>query len=806
VRFYIPGRDKTVFFAPDGITFVLRGKGAEGTDWAVKLAFVDANEDVVLRGAARRRAVFSYFSGPRPQWKTGLPSYGEVVYEGLWPGIDLAYRAGVGVLKYEFRVAPGADPKKIRLRYRGATAVETTETGGLRVETPVASFTDEPPIAWVTEDDHSRTPVEVAFQVAAGAEGASALGFDVGAYATDRPLVIDPAVFVYCGFIGGGGWDAPSGVTVDSKGFAYVGGVAQPSPTFPVKVGPSTALPPAGGGFVAKVAASGKELVYCGWIAGTRWAGDALSGIAVDPAGCAYVTGMTLNNESQFPVTVGPDLIYNSKSPLKPDCWVAKVNAAGTALDYCGYIGGHDHDWGLGIAVDAAGCAYVVGETVSADPSQAPPNAVPFPTRVGPDTTHNGGPDVFVAKVNAAGTGLDYCGYVGGTGADTARINTGAIGSIAVDSKGCAYIIGQTNSTEATFPVRVGPRLAMWPGAFLDGFVAKVNAAGTGLDYCGYFGGGHFGGPIYEGLYGVAVDAQGHAYLAGTTQAPASRLPLTVGPSLQRLSTNSEAIVAKLTPNGAGFVYCGVIGDGGAGSSAYGIAVDGQGNAFVTGTARTTFPAKGGPLLVPRGSWGAGLIAMIDRSGRSVRYAGFIGGAFPDIPAAVAVTPSGTAFVVGWAMSGEMSGFPVTVGPDLTHNQGGSDGFIAKIGFDDIVASGSTRIGGTVTFDIKATESPGLAYQLGSSLGEGPIRIGTRRIGLSPDPLFLTSASNVLPSIFYRYRGVIDPYGTAAAELRIPKIPALIGTRIHTAYVTLDPTAPYGIHAISDTAPFTITQ
>ena len=107
-------------------------------------------------------------------------------------------------------------------------------------------------------------------------------------------------------------------------------------------------------------------------------------------------------------MTVGPDLTYNGGSC---DAFVAKVNAAGTALVYCGYIGGSGDDYGCGIAVDSAGNAYVTGYTSSTEAT--------FPVTVGPDLTYNGGTsDAFVAKVNAAGTALVYCGYIGGSGDD----------------------------------------------------------------------------------------------------------------------------------------------------------------------------------------------------------------------------------------------------------------------------------------------------------------------------------------------------------------------------------------------------
>ncbi len=179
-------------------------------------------------------------------------------------------------------------------------------------------------------------------------------------------------------------------------------------------------------------------LVYCGYIGGAG--NDAGYAVAVDDSGSAYVTGSTLSPASSFPVTVGPDLSLNGGY----DVFVAKINADGTALDYCGYIGGIGHDNGYGIAVDAAGNAYVTGDTGS--------NQSSFPVTVGPDLTLNGYDDAFVAKVNAAGTALDYCGYIGGSE------NEGGYG-IAVDATGNAYISRGDLLRQSPGGGRSGPQL-----------------------------------------------------------------------------------------------------------------------------------------------------------------------------------------------------------------------------------------------------------------------------------------------------------------------------------------------------------
>src|SRR5439155_16999529 len=132
-------------------------------------------------------------------------------------------------------------------------------------------------------------------------------------------------------------------------------------------------------------------LAYCGYIGGSL--GDVATGVAVDGSGNAYVVGWTQSTEATFPVTVGPDLTHNSPGGSN-DAFIAKVNAAGTALVYCGYIGGAGDDDAYGVAVDGSGNAYVAGQTTSTETS--------FPVAVGPDLTFNGGSDDVVgAHVSA---------------------------------------------------------------------------------------------------------------------------------------------------------------------------------------------------------------------------------------------------------------------------------------------------------------------------------------------------------------------------------------------------------------------
>jgi len=123
-----------------------------------------------------------------------------------------------------------------------------------------------------------------------------------------------------------------------------------------------------------------------------------------------------------------------------------------------------------------------------------------------------------------------------------------------------------------------------------------------------------------------------------------------------------------------------------------------------------------------------------------------------------------------------------------------------------LVPSGAARPGTTVGLDLTAANDAGLGYQTGSSLGTGPITLGTRKIYLGPDPLLAISVGGWWPSIFSGYQGVLDKRGQAQATIDIPNYPRLVGTRLHTAFVTLDPKAPSGIRSISNTETIVVNR
>jgi len=237
-----------------------------------------------------------------------------------------------------------------------------------------------------------------------------------------------------------------------------------------------------------------------------------VEGWSAEPARARRVDGLAF--EVSHPFTAGNEAL-GASSPM-----VHSQQAV--SLLYAGFLGGSGWDDGRGgIAVDASGSAYVTGRTWSSD----------FPAVVGPDLSHNGGWDAFVAKVNPSGTALVYAGFLGGSGDDVGF-------GIAVDASGNAYVTGRTGSSN--FPAVVGPDLSF--NGYYDAFVAKVNPSGTALVYAGFLGGSGWD----EGL-GIAVDASGSAYVTGDTES--SDFPAVVGPDLS-YNGGGDAFVAKVGAGG----------------------------------------------------------------------------------------------------------------------------------------------------------------------------------------------------------------------------------------------------------------
>src|SRR5215204_1460780 len=227
VRYYAQGAGYGFYFTPkEAMLSFAEGKGRGGH--ALALNFLGANPHATLTAQERLSGRVNYLVGDDPaNWQQRLPTHAELLYGGLWPGIDMAVRGEGGNLKYEFHLKPGSSVKDIRLGYRGAEGLKVGAGGKLLVQTPLGNLKDAAPVSY-QRIGGERVPVESRYTL----KGASGYGFAVGAYDPRYPLVIDPGLD-YSTFLGSTG-ARPRGIAV-RDGRAYVTGVTSSSdyPTTP---------------------------------------------------------------------------------------------------------------------------------------------------------------------------------------------------------------------------------------------------------------------------------------------------------------------------------------------------------------------------------------------------------------------------------------------------------------------------------------------------------------------------------------------------------------------------------------------
>jgi hypothetical protein len=449
------------------------------------------------------------------------------------------------------------------------------------------------------------------------------------------------------------------------------------------------------------------SLVYSTYLGGSG--NDSGYGIAVDSAGDAYVTGYTAS--TNFPTQSA----WQTANSGGKDVFVTKLNAAGNGLLYSTYLGGSGDDVGYRIALDNSGNAYVTGDTTSTN----------FPTTAGAfQTTYAGNADAFVAKLNTTG-GLVYSTYLGGSGSDD-------FSRIAVDGSGNAYVAMSTGSANlpVSSPDPSGPfQTSLDAVGARDGYVAKLNSTGSGLVYATYLGAANG-----ASVYGIAVDTAGDAYLTGNSLAT---FPTTPNAFQTTVDGAYHVFVTEMNVTGSGLLYSTYLagttyynGDGGY-ETGQAIAVDGSGNAYVTGYTRSLdFPTKNAFQPVYGGGYGDAFVAELNPalSGTaSLLYSSYLGGSGPEnlassnsIMAGIAVGTAGRIYLTGATNS---RNFPTANAFQATFGGGASDGFVASLDTSQVGAASlvySSYLGGRDSDagqDI-AVDTAGNAYVTGYTISK----------------------------------------------------------------------------------------
>jgi uncharacterized protein (TIGR03437 family) len=586
-------------------TLALRGAGGRAS---VRMRWLHANPDAGPEPIAPIQGRTNYLKGSPEQWIVGAENFERALYREIYPRTDLIFHGARGGLEYDFRFRPGADPSLARIAFEGADRAAISDAGDLIFHIGDQRLVQRKPVAW-QDGPVGRTLIEARFRPL----GEGRFGFDVGAYDRRRALIVDPFID-YATYLGKGDEELLSDVAVDAAGNAYVVGYTASS-DFPVNVGDQSQ----GGdedAFIAKVGPDGTTLVYATFLGGGNI--DRAWGVAVNASGEAFVAGET--RSSDFPTSVNAFL---QRFGGVRDGFAAKLSATGSNIVWATYLGDTDEDWANDIAVDSQGAAYVCGGTWS---SQFPttPGVVqaafggddadgfvikldPLGTRaefstflggerddearglaVGPtgdvyvtgftrsnqfplsaafQSSRAGGEDVFVTKLNPAGTRFGFSTLLGGGSADFGN-------AIAVDPFGDAYVAGSTTSDN--FPVRV-PGLYPLYNAAGDAFVTKFDSAGGAPLYSTYLGGRR-----EDTANAIAVDANGFASVVGHTKSEDFPLSDSNVIQSQRGDATGDAFWSRLSADGRSLLDSTYLG-GGALDEGRTVALGADGGVYIGG-------------------------------------------------------------------------------------------------------------------------------------------------------------------------------------------------------------------------------
>ncbi len=671
-----------------------RAELAEGMKRAVlRMRLVGCLSSPRVRGLDPLPGKSHYLVGSDPKkWRRNVPHYARVRYREVYPGIDLIFYGRQGQLEYDLVVSPAGEPGAIRLAFDGAESLTLDDEGNLILQMEGGKVVQHAPIVY-QESDGARRKIPGHYVLV----GKEEVGFQVARYDRAKQLVIDPKLS-YSTYLGGSRTDRAFAIAVDSSGNVYLTGSTD-SDDFPT-ASPYQGDPKIGTDvFVTKLNANGSGLIYSTYLGGSNT--DNAHGIAVDDSGNVYITGTSASSDfprwPPFPPGVGYPSPFQFYMAGTWDAFVTKLNVAGSSPVYSTYLGGSDSDTGAAVAVDPSGCAYVVGRTYSGDFPIRPGSCIPYVTcpfqryKAGPPVG-DGGADAFVTKFNAAGDGLRYSTYLGGSDNDGAH-------AVAVDASGFAYVTGETESTD--FPM-ANPFQPVNHGKD-EVFVTKLYILGSQLIYSSYLGGSGD-----DHAFDIAVDSSLNPYVTGETES--SFFPTTPG-AFDRSHNGGEydAFVTKFNATGKDLDYSTFLG-GSKEDSAYAIAVDTWGCAYVTGetdsadfaTVNAIQAVKSGPVIAYDAS--DAFVTKLNPPGSWPLYSTYMGGSRHDEGRGIALDPSGNAYITGWTGSDDFP-FPsgwciVGVTCPFQGTSGGSeDAFVSKIadipvGFTilDISPSGATSM------------------------------------------------------------------------------------------------------------------
>lgn len=613
----------------------------------VDISLLNSNRSPQIEALDRLNTRTNYFVGKRESWRANVPSYSRVRYRAVYPGVDVVYYGNHNRLEYDLVLQPGADPRAIRLQFRGASRVHISTEGDLVVEAGGSRLVQKKPLIY---QEVSRRQIAGRYILLAR----NTVGLSLGRFDRTQSLVIDPTI-EYCSYLGGTGDDQINAVKLTPQGLLYVAGNT-PTGDF-TAVGNYydpyyTALIDVFIAILDTTPAGAFNLVYLTYLGGSG--NDIPLAMDVDASGVLYLTGTTTSTD--FAVTANAFQTIGAGSSTQAFVVQLDPSVPGpNALYFASFLGGTTAgNSGNGIVVDPNGLIDIIGTTMAND---FPVTANAFqPAIWGPS-------DVFLCQIDPVAGALLYATYLGGENDDDGR-------AILVGQNGLVYFAASTLSTQ--FPMAAYNYSGVPFGAedIIVGVMDFTQQGSASLVYSTYFG-----GSANDEVRGMAFDANGNLIITGYTLS--SDFPVTAKAIQSSYHGNSDGWVAVVNPAilGPGFLIYSTYLGGAHGDAGYRVAGDSAGNIYVTGyTLSADFPATANAL---QSTWPGGTDVFITKFNpavagpSSIQFSTYFGASNIYLPTGLVVGPDGTIFVVGYGGQGLPS--------EAGYAGGASDGFILAI-------------------------------------------------------------------------------------------------------------------------------
>jgi len=706
VRYLSRGPLHSVEILDDGMRLSARAQASDRGTPTARLRFVAAHGDGRFEAREPAPGKATYLRGADPaQWVRDVPRYRQLRYAQLYADIDLVYYSRDGQMEFDFVVRPGADPSRIRFHVDAPQAPVVADSGELLLDGAQGALRLHRPVL-CQNIGGERKVLEGRYVL----HGEREVGFEVAAYDKNHPLIIDPVFnLLHSTYLGGVHDDVVGAIVLDANGNAYVvghsGSEDWPVSGNAVQTGRKNLGVYVRNVVVTKFDAAG-TLVWSTFLGGS--VNDYGRGIALDAAGRVLIAGQTLS--SDFPTTANA---LQRQLAGSANAFIAVLSADGSALEYASLYGGVGGSDATGLKIDAAAQVVIAG---SAGPGLA--------TTAGAyQATLADGNAAFVAKFDLPATGapaLKAASYYGAAIRPSGQNNDNLSYAFALDAGGAAWLTGQafTRSLPVTADAAMAAPATLTASCQAGSvalnsvaYVAKLSADLKTLVYASYLTGGT-GGPstCAEFGRGIAVDASGSVYVAGSTASLV--FPTTTG-ALQATSpanagiTGYAGFVLKLAADGRSLAWSTYLGGNGGNMFFSGITADKAGNAvWVAGTTGggSNFPlsADGQQRVFGGGSYDAAY-HQLDAATGALKYGSYLGGSGNDDALALAVDGSGTAYIAGNTDSRNLAVTSNAFQPAYTANAfDGNDWFFRILGSGTIgsVSPRSGGAGGDVTLRV----------------------------------------------------------------------------------------------------------